>query len=93
MRNPFKNRFVGVSGPSTDTIPVTPSDTDNLSAIAVALYVENGGALTVETVSGNRRTITLPDFMIWPCGVRRVFATGTDATGIHAFVVDETSVI
>jgi uncharacterized cupin superfamily protein len=53
----------------------------------MALYVESGGAVTFVSEKGSTRTVTLGDFAILPTGVRRVLATGTTATGIHAFTV------
>jgi len=55
--------------------------------IAIGLYVETGGAVVVDTVAGETRTLTLADFSILALGVRRVRATGTTATGIHALVL------
>ncbi|MFE3836088.1 spike base protein, RCAP_Rcc01079 family [Pseudogemmobacter sonorensis] len=84
MHNPFHSRAMPLSGPAQDIIPVTPSDTVDLAAVAVALYVEGGGNLRVTTVRGNQRTVAVPDMCILPVGVLRVHATGTTATGIHA---------
>ena len=87
MSNPFENRVSSLSGPATDILPVTPDDATELSEVAIALYVETGGALTIVTVRGNTRTVTVDDRSILPVGVRQVHATGTSATGIHAMVV------
>jgi hypothetical protein len=38
------------------------------------------------TVTGEDRTVTVPDNFYLVCSVNRVFATGTTATGIHALV-------
>ncbi len=87
MNNPFENRALSLSGPSSDLIPVIPSDASDLVQIGVALYIETGGTLSIETVAGGARVLSVSDGMILPVGVRRVNATGTTATGIHAFVV------
>ena len=87
MSNPFQGRELPLAGPAADILPVTPNNTADLPAVAVGLYVQTGGALSVITVLGNTRSITVPDFTILPVGVRRVRATGTTATGIHAFVL------
>jgi hypothetical protein len=55
--------------------------------VAVALYVEGAGTLSFVTVSGAVRSVNVADFSILPVGVRRVNATGTTATAIHAFSV------
>jgi hypothetical protein len=55
--------------------------------VAVALYVEQGGALTITTVTGQQRSLHVADWTILPVGVRRVWVTGTTAGGICAMVV------
>ena len=85
--NPFANRARSITGPATDVLPVTPDDGADLAEIAIALYVETGGTVVVDTVVGQTRTVTLSDFSILPVGVRRVRATGTSAAGIHALVL------
>ena len=87
MSNPFENRVSSLSGPATDLLPVTPDDVSALPEVAIALYVETGGALSIVTARGNARTVTVADRSILPVGVRQVNATGTSATGIHAMVI------
>lgn len=86
MSNPFGGR-VGLSGPANDLEPVTPSDTVDLPNMAVALYVTVGGVVVFDSEAGATRTVTVGDNAILPVGVRRVRATDTTATGIHAFTV------
>lgn len=85
--NPFSDHARSVQGPATDAIPVTPDDGADLAHVAIALYVETGGAVVIDTVAGETRTIIVADFSILPMGVRRVRATGTTASGIHAMVL------
>lgn len=85
--NPFTSRAVPLSGPATDALPVTPSDGTDLAHVAIGLYVETGGTLSIITAAGETRSLTVTDFTILPLGVRRVRATGTTATGIHAMVL------
>ncbi|MBU2867482.1 spike base protein, RCAP_Rcc01079 family [Pacificibacter marinus] len=87
MTNPFENRAVSLSGPTQDILPVTPNDAADLSDVAVALYAETGGSIAFVTASGQSRTVSVSDFSILPVGVQRVLATGTTASGIHAFMV------
>ncbi len=87
MTNPFENRTSSLSGPATDILPVTPNDSTDLSEVAIALYVETGGTLSLVTVRGGARTIAVADRSILPVGVRKVNATGTSASGIHAMVI------
>ncbi len=85
--NPFKNRALALSGPASDALPVTPNDVADLAHVAIGLYVETGGTVSIVTVTGETRTIAVADFSILPIGVQRVRATGTTATGIHALVL------
>jgi len=87
MTNPFASRALSLSGPATDIVPVTPDDAADLPDIALSLYIETGGMLSFETVAGHERTVVVADFTILPVGVRRVAATGTTATGLHAMVL------
>lgn len=64
---------------------MTPSDTADLGVVALALYVEVGGALCFESYAGQTRTVMLGNNSILPVGSTRVNATGTTASGIHAF--------
>lgn len=85
--NPFAHRARSIHGPATDALPVTPDDATDLPMVAIALYVETGGTLVIDTVAGETRTIAVADFSILPLGTRRVRATGTTASGIHALVL------
>lgn len=87
MSNPFANRSLSLSGPATDIVPVTPDDATDLPEVAVALYVETAGTIAFTSVSGGTRTVSVGSNSILPVGVRRVMASGTNASGIHAMVV------
>lgn len=87
MTNPFSNRSLSLSGPATDIVPVTPDDATDLPDVAVALYVEQGGTISLTSVHGEARNVQVADFALLPVGVRRVAATGTTAAGIHALVL------
>ena len=85
--NPFAHRARSIHGPATDALPVTPDDATDLPMVAIALYVETGGTVVLDTVAGETRTIVMADFSILPLGTARVRATGTMAAGIHALVL------
>lgn len=87
MANPFENRATALSDPARDLVPVAPDDSNDLPKIALALYVETGGAISLTTVAGHSRSVNVGDFSILPVGVSRVMSTGTTASGIHALTV------
>lgn len=91
MANPFVyTNSPNQSGLVYDMVPVTPNDsTDNVGAgnIAIGLYVETGGVIAFQNKDGNERSVNVPDYHTLTCSIKRVKATGTTATGIHALVV------
>jgi hypothetical protein len=87
MTNPFENRTSSLAGPANDMLPVTPSNTADLPHVALGLYIETGGTLSIVTETGLVRQVAVADFSILPVGVRRVNASGTTASGIHAMVL------
>ena len=88
MNNPFASgRGASLSGPAHDYLPVVPDDATDLGEVAVALYAETGGTVTFDSVRGTTRTVRVSDHGWVLCGLRRVHATGTTATGLHAMVV------
>jgi hypothetical protein len=90
MSNPFEGVGGQLNGSVYDMVPVTPADgSDNVGTgnVAIGLYVTVGGDVTFHNKSGTSRTVNVPDNFYLICSVKRVLATGTTATGIHAMVV------
>lgn len=87
MTNPFSRRAATLSGPGIDYRPITPDDATDLPDVAASLYVEGAGRVAFVSVKGESRSVAVPDFGWVICGVRRVLASGTTASGIHAVVV------
>ena len=90
MSNPFVDRKrEELNGSVTDMVPVTPAnDADNVGTgnIAIGLYITGAGNVTFHNLDGVSRTIAVPDNFYLVCSVKRVLATGTTATGIHAII-------
>lgn len=86
MTSPFDKRSNGLSDPKRDIVKITPNDAADLPSVAISLYIETGGDLAIVTESGQSRAVKVADFSILPVGVRRVMASGTTASGIHALV-------
>lgn len=87
MKDPLAARAASTSGPATDIVPVVPSDSVDFDELAMSLFIETAGALRVVTRRGETRTIQVVNQTLLPVAVRRVMATGTTATGIHALLV------
>ena len=86
MSNPFEGKRGHLNGSVIDMLPVTPNDSTDLSSVGIGLYITVGGAVTFHNVDGVSRTVTVPDNFYLICSVKRVLATGTAATGIHALI-------
>ena len=87
MSNPFQDRKrVELNGSVTDMVPVTPSNSVDLANVAIGLYITVAGNVTFHNMDGVSRTIAVPDNFYLICSVKRVLATGTTATGIHAII-------
>jgi len=85
MADPFANTQPSLSSPASAGINVTPSDSGTLSTTSRALYVGNGGSLSVRMLSGETLSfagVSAGSFL--PLRVTQVLATGTSASAIVA---------
>lgn len=70
------------------TFPITPDDDNDLTqGKAYGIRVLTGGDVTYVGEDGNTDTVTLNDGERWPVVIKRVLATGTDATDITGFAL------
>lgn len=75
------------SQPALHMYDVTPSDTEDLPYDgARVLRIRVGGTLRYTSFLDITETVTVDDGEVIPCTVKRIFATGTTATGIRAYV-------
>jgi hypothetical protein len=84
MPDLFESHTPGLESPAAHLTSVTPSDIADLQQACRALNVAASGAVRVTTVSGDIATITVAAGVPFPVRCRRVWATGTTATGIVA---------
>ena len=71
--------------PVTHAATVTPHNTNELEYVTRALYVGGGGDVKVTMQdSGEVTFVAVPTGTTLPIRVKKVFATGTDATDIVA---------
>lgn len=71
-------------GPIRNSVSVTPDDSNDLAVTCRALLVGAAGDVKVTYESGVEDTVYLGEGMWHGMYVRRVWSTGTAATGIHA---------
>jgi hypothetical protein len=70
-------------GPATSAVSITPHDTNDLDTVTRGIYVGASGDLKVDMVGGGTVIfVALVGGVIHPIQARRVYSTGTTATGI-----------
>ena len=72
------------AGVATDLVPITPSDTADLTEACWAIYVGTSGDIRIKTLRGTVVTLSAVPAGVLPVGAARVYATGTTATSLLA---------
>lgn len=90
MSSTIKSRHTGkalvLSSPITGAFAVTPDDSTDLAELSLNLYVGTAGAAKLTMLDGSVVTYASLAAGRHPLRVKRVWATGTTATGIIAEV-------
>jgi len=78
------NKAQTIVSPVTGAVVVAPNDSADLPEITLSVYISVAGAFKATMLDGT--TVTYPTLAAGrhPLRVKRVFATGTAATGIVA---------
>ena len=82
MTDAFANLSRAPSDPATIAFDVTPNDAADLPHVTVGLNVATPGTVRVTAADGTTTDVTIHPGHVFPLRVRRVWATGTSATGI-----------
>jgi hypothetical protein len=81
-----KDKFAGFSPtpalPATSLADIEPDDGADLGQITIALNVATAGTVRVTAADGSAGTVFVTPGAAFPIRVRRIWATGTTATGI-----------
>lgn len=72
-----------LTSPATDIEEITPSDVADLAYMTKSLNVATPGVVRVTTETGTISDVFIAAGLPFPLRVRRVWATGTTATGIR----------
>lgn len=80
----FSGHADTLSTPSTEVAPILPDDGTDLPHVTKALNVATAGTVHVTTEAGTDADVFVAAGVIFPLRVRRVWATGTTATGLRA---------
>lgn len=85
MGDPWKAYDPGLESPATKAFAVTPADGADLAEVTRGIYVGGSGTLKVDMADVGTVTFTaLAAGVVHPLRVKKVYATGTDATTIIA---------
>lgn len=81
----FSRFQASVVSPVTNAAAITPHNTNELDYVTRAVYVGATGDLKVAMQDGGEVTfVDVPTGAVLPIRVKKVFATGTDATSLIA---------
>lgn len=84
MSDKFDDFSTGLSSPAKQAFAIAPNDAADLTVSTRGIYVGSGGNLRLLLV-GDTTPVTFENVIggvTHPFRVRRVYATGTDATGL-----------
>ena len=86
MTDIFESRADAVSAPASRAIAVTPDDSAALGRLPKALYIGEGGTLTLRAAADATDSVwrNVPSGTVLPIRASHVRATGTTASGILA---------
>lgn len=82
--DPFARDIGGLESPARHIAAVVPNDTTDLTTPSRALCVATAGMLRLTTVAGDEATVFVTAGVPFPVRARRVWATGSTATGVVA---------
>ena len=83
MSDAFADRVRSPSDPATTIFEISPSDTTDLVAVTTAVNVAKSGTLRITTPEGTASDVFVSAGHVFPIRARRVWTTGTSATGIR----------
>lgn len=84
MPDAYSLRTRRPADPAVSLVEVTPDDAADLPRVSLALNVATAGRVRVTTLDGSVSDVTIEPGHAFPLRVRRVWSTGTTATGIRA---------
>lgn len=86
MSDFFENHQPGLESPAAGLAVITPNDAADLAVATRGVNVTTSGLLYVTTVNGDSGDIYVAAGTVFPIRARRIWATGTTATGIRGLV-------
>lgn len=86
MASDFANRHRRPTDPAIRVLEITPDDGADLEQTVSALNVTTPGTVRVTTEDGSTSDVMVHPGTAFPIRVRRVWQTGTTATGLRGLV-------
>lgn len=86
MSDVFSSYSRSPGDPATSVFEIVPDDAADLASVTTALNVATSGTVRITTVDGDVTDIRLQSGVHFPLRVRKVWQTGTSATGIRGLV-------
>jgi hypothetical protein len=80
--DPFASTQAGIDSPASNVFDITPADGADLALFARAIRVGGSGTLKIDAAQSGTVTLTVFAGEVVPIRTRRVYATGTTATGL-----------
>lgn len=82
MADAFANRTRTPADPAVTLFDITPDDSTDLARMTLGLNVATQGRVHVTMADGSEGTLNVAPGQVLPVRIRRVWASGTTATGI-----------
>ena len=83
MPSRYANRHRRPDEPAMTVFDILPDDATDLALTTIALNVASPGTVRVTTVDGSTADLSISPGVAFPVQARRVWQTGTSATGIR----------
>jgi hypothetical protein len=83
MSDSFASQIRSMSDPAITVFEIVPDDGADLPQVTLAINVASTGTVRVTTADGSVSDVTVHPGIVFPLRVRRVWQTGTSATGIR----------
>ncbi len=84
MTDLFKDYAESLDSPPSHMAAVTPSDDQDLATVSRGINVAGEGAVRITTARGETAAVHVAAGIVFPIRARKIWATGTTATGIVA---------
>lgn len=72
----------GLIDPANGAFAIVPNDSADLAQNTTGIYSGTAGTIAVDMINGDSVSFIVPAGVILPVQIRKVYATGTTASGV-----------